>query len=132
MMRSALRAAYGLALLALGSPGLAQTPPARPASPQPHGPGPGMVVTCTSGVSVPSDAPATTGPGVTIRNAATNAFEVLPLRPTASAPEVCATILKAAQQAGLRAHPESADSVAIYGTRNLVSVTFATIAERDF
>jgi hypothetical protein len=94
-----------------------------------HDVGPGMVITCTSDVSgVPPGAEA----GVTVHNASTNQTKSLPLDSTASAINVCTTIFNASTQVGLRAGFENLTAVAIYGSGNSVTVSFATISQTNF
>jgi hypothetical protein len=94
-----------------------------------HGPGPGMLITCTSSVSgVPSGGHAS----VTVKNAATGQIKTLQLGSFDNPGAICVTINNAAFQAGLRSELEGISAVAIYGSKNSVSVSFARISEKDF
>ena len=94
-----------------------------------HGPGPGMVITCTSSVSgVPFGANA----GVTVRNAATGQIGNVAMANGTPSGGVCTDIMLAATQAGLRAGMENMNSVAVYGAGNSVTVSFATISQQNF
>jgi hypothetical protein len=93
-----------------------------------HDPGPGMLITCPTGVSgVPFGAKA----AVVVHNAATGAYASSDLGSMDSAPAVCLAILNTAIKAGLRAQIDNGP-IAIYGAGNSVSVSFATINKQDF
>jgi hypothetical protein len=93
-----------------------------------HGPGPGMLITCPTGVSgVPFGGKA----AVVVRNAATGSYASTDLGSDDSASAVCLTILNTAIKAGLKAELDNGP-IAIYGAGNSVSVSFATINEQDF
>lgn len=86
-------------------------------------------MTCTSGVS---GVPFGVSAGATVHNAANGQYKSVSIADGSSASGVCTAVLNAASQAGLRAGFESINSVAIYGSGNSVTVSFASITEKDF
>jgi hypothetical protein len=81
-----------------------------------HGPGPGMVVTCSGSTDG-------RGGGASVTNAATGKVGTAEIPSFAGGAGICSAVLLAAANAGVRAALENISAVAVYGAGTVVSVS---------
>jgi hypothetical protein len=92
-----------------------------------HGPGPGMLVGCTSGV-------VSGGATVVVYNAATDRSQSIMLAGGFRSSDVCVAVLKAAGTVGFRGESETEkpSTIAIYGSGISITVSGASISQQNF
>jgi hypothetical protein len=91
-----------------------------------HAPGPGMVITCQS------DSDPKLGASVTATNASTGKSHTQAIPPLHNAAFVCTTIMNTCTAVGLNAKLEGVSAVAVYGSKNVVNVTGASVVKSNF